>query len=84
MLNNLGFTVIESSSKYFNEETMHYFLSDIVYLEYLFQFQSTVNGEFGENTQNVPKAVEVENSQDQDLNHWLKVTEEHVLASLLK
>ena len=54
-------------------------------LEHIFQYQSTtVNGEFGENIQNVPKAVEVENSQDQDLNHWLKVTEEHVLASLLK
>ena len=49
-----------------------------------FNFQSTVNGEPGEHIQNVPKAVEVEHSQDQDLNQWLKVMEDHVLAFLLK
>ena len=43
-----------------------------------------MNRKRGEHIQNVQKAVEAEHSQDQDLNQWLKVMEDHVLACLLK
>ena len=56
----------------------------LLILNTILNLQSTANGEFGENIQNVQKPVEVENSQEQDLKQWLKVTGEHALTYLLK